>query len=265
MTDGCRHRPDCATDAPQHSQAYRVGGGIAALAAAAFLMHGGRFSGENIHILKELSGRRRSMDGCGGPSGYVPRGGRMLEDEACACLWNLLETIPTLTDATVSVREEIREFSATWPTQAKARLIGKGATVPDASDYGLDARDRVELPRLPVLPEAVIGARRIEDFALACRQSCQTALDLVEGAGRGSGMDALAGRAALDVCDVRLQGLVDVLPCLRPSRFGEDQAVDESAEGGAVAGAPQVVVDGSVPGVVVQVDLPHLSGSSSAG
>ena len=152
------------TDAPHPSRAYLVGGGIASLAAAAFLIRDGGFPGENIHVLEELPVAGGSMDGSGEPAGYVTRGGRMLEEEAYTCLWNLLETIPTLADETVTVREEITEFNAKWPTDAKARLIGKGTTILDASDYGLDTRDRLELTRLLVLPEAVIGARRIEDF-----------------------------------------------------------------------------------------------------
>jgi oleate hydratase len=152
------------TDAPRPSRAYLVGGGIASLAAAVFLIRDADFPGERVHILEELPLPGGSMDGRGEPGGYVTRGGRMLEDEAYTCLWNLLETIPTLTDETKSVRQEIREFSTAWPTDAKARLIGKGPVILDAADYGLDAHDRLELVRLLVLPEAVIGARRIEDF-----------------------------------------------------------------------------------------------------
>lgn len=153
------------TDAPQRSHAFLVGGGIASLAAAAFLVRDGGFPGERIHILEELPVAGGSMDGSGDqPGGYVTRGGRMLEEEAYTCLWNLLETIPTLADATVSVREEITRFNVKWPTDAKARLIGKGTEILDAADYGLDMHDRLELTRLLMLPEAVIGARRIEDF-----------------------------------------------------------------------------------------------------
>ena len=39
------------TDALQQSRAYLVGGGIASLAAAAFLIRDGDFPGESIHIL----------------------------------------------------------------------------------------------------------------------------------------------------------------------------------------------------------------------
>ncbi|MEV5988574.1 oleate hydratase [Streptomyces sp. NPDC052051] len=152
------------THAPQQPRAYFAGGGIASLAAAVFLIRDGGLPGENIHVLEELPLVGGAMDGGGEPAGYVSRGGRMLEDEAYTCVWNLLETIPTLTDDTLSVREEIRQFNIKWPTEAKARLIGEGTTVLDAADYGLDTHDRLELTRLLMLPEAVIGARRIEDF-----------------------------------------------------------------------------------------------------
>jgi oleate hydratase len=95
---------------------------------------------------------------------YVTRGGRMLEDEAYTCLWDLLESIPTLDDETVSVRQEITEFNRKWPTDAKARLIDRDHRIVDAARLGLDARDRLELTRLLVLPESAIGARRIDEF-----------------------------------------------------------------------------------------------------
>ena len=42
------------TDAPQQSHAFLVGGGIASLAAAAFLIRDGGFPGEHIHILLDM-------------------------------------------------------------------------------------------------------------------------------------------------------------------------------------------------------------------
>ncbi|WP_260328577.1 oleate hydratase [Streptomyces sp. Ag109_O5-1] len=86
------------TDAPQQSRAYFVGGGIASLAAAAFLIRDGGFPGQNIHILEELPVTGGSMDGRGGSAGYVSRGGRMLEDEAtpaCGTSWRASRPSPT--------------------------------------------------------------------------------------------------------------------------------------------------------------------------
>jgi oleate hydratase len=77
-----------------------VGGGIASMAAAAFLIRDVGVPGENIHILETLNVPGGSLDGAESPvqPGYVTRGGRMLEDEAYRCLWNLLESIPDRDD-----------------------------------------------------------------------------------------------------------------------------------------------------------------------
>ncbi|MFE0459031.1 oleate hydratase [Kitasatospora sp. NPDC058965] len=152
-------------DSGRETKAYLVGGGIAALAAAAFLIRDGDVPGENIRIMEQLPLAGGSLDGRGSPEqAYVTRGGRMLEDEAYTCLWNLLETIPTLDDPKVSVRQEIADFNRDWPTDARARLIDADHRIIDAARLGLDARDRLELTRLLVLPESVISARRIDDF-----------------------------------------------------------------------------------------------------
>ncbi|WP_324290247.1 oleate hydratase [Streptomyces antarcticus] len=152
-------------NASQMSRAYLVGGGIASLAAAVFLVRDAGMPGENIRILEELPKAGGALDGGGAPGdGYVTRGGRMLEDEAYVCLWNLLDSIPTLGDETVSVLQETEEFNARWLTQANARLIGADGHVVDSSQLGFTTGDRVEMARLLTLPESVIGARRIEDF-----------------------------------------------------------------------------------------------------
>ncbi|WP_031078897.1 oleate hydratase [Streptomyces sp. NRRL WC-3742] len=149
----------------RETKAYLVGGGIASLAAAAFLIRDGKFPGENIHILEELPLAGGSLDGRGAAEqGYVTRGGRMLEEEAYTCLWNLLETIPTLDDENVTVRQEILAFNEQWPTEARARLIDRDHRILDASQLGLDTRDRIELARLLALPESVIGSRRVDEF-----------------------------------------------------------------------------------------------------
>ncbi|MFD5107307.1 oleate hydratase [Streptomyces cinereoruber] len=149
--------------ASKHSKVHLVGGGLASLAAAAFLVRDAGVPGENVRILEQ----RPAADGARAPTregGHVTRYDPMFEDEHCVCLWNLLETIPTPDDPAVSVRQEIRAFNAERPTHARARLVNGDRTIADASELGLDARDRVDLTRLLALPERLIGTRRVDDF-----------------------------------------------------------------------------------------------------
>jgi oleate hydratase len=56
-------------------KAYVVGGGIAALASAAYLIRDGGLLGENIRIFEEAPVMGGSLDGAGSPgSGYTPAG-----------------------------------------------------------------------------------------------------------------------------------------------------------------------------------------------
>ncbi|MFJ6012391.1 oleate hydratase [Streptomyces sp. NPDC092952] len=151
----------------KNSKVYLVGGGVASLAAAAFLVRDAGLPGENVHILEQLPIAGGSMDGAKAPTpegGYVTRGGRMFEEEHYVCLWNLLETIPTLDDPAISVRQEMLAFNIEHPTNAKARIINADRTIADAARLGLDTRDRADMTRLLALPERLIGARRIDDF-----------------------------------------------------------------------------------------------------
>ena len=76
------------------TKAYLVGGGIASLAAAAFLIRDGHVAGHNITIFEELDRLGGSLDGAGSPEqGYVVRGGRMLEGQY-RCTYELFELDP---------------------------------------------------------------------------------------------------------------------------------------------------------------------------
>ncbi|MEU6998127.1 oleate hydratase [Nonomuraea sp. NPDC046570] len=145
--------------------AYLVGGGIASLAAAVFLVRDAGVDGGSVRVLEELPVAGGALDGSGDPvKGYVTRGGRMLEEEAYVCLWDLLDSVPTLTDPDTTVKQEIWDFNRTWRTKAGARLVNARHEILDAADLGLSARDRAELFRVLALPERVIGSRRIDEF-----------------------------------------------------------------------------------------------------
>jgi oleate hydratase len=144
-----------------------VGGGIAGMAAAAFAIRDAQVPGENVHIIEELGLAGGSMDGAPSPAvadAFVTRGGRMLEDKAYRCVWDLFGTIPSLENPEITVRQEIQEFNARVHTHALARLIGPDHQVLDAAHYGFSVRDRLDLSRLIAAPEALLGSRRIDEM-----------------------------------------------------------------------------------------------------
>ena len=88
----------------------------------------------------------------------------MLEEEAYQTLWSLLDSIPSLEDPDVTIRREIVDFNAKVKTEAHARLVDRNHRIIDASVYGFNHRDRLEMTRLLATPERALGARRIDEI-----------------------------------------------------------------------------------------------------
>jgi oleate hydratase len=143
--------------------AYIVGGGIASLACAAYLIRDGGISGRNIRILEESGLLGGSLDARGSPErGYIMRGGRMLDLEAYTCTYDLLSFIPSLSEPGVTVKEEIFEFNRRIKTNARSRLVERGHKL-DVTSPGFSWKDRLDLIELLFRPEGSLGARRIDD------------------------------------------------------------------------------------------------------
>ncbi len=146
-------------------QVYFVGGGLASLAGAAFLVRDCDFPGEQIHVLEEMHVLGGSNDGAGDErQGYVIRGGRMLNDEAYENTWDLLSSIPSLDHPGQSVRDEIVAFDTAHPTHSNARLVNKHGQVEDVTSMGFDTADRLAMAKLVMTPEEKLGKARIHDW-----------------------------------------------------------------------------------------------------
>jgi oleate hydratase len=144
-------------------KAYLVGGGIAALASAAYLIRDGGFAGQDIQILEEAPLLGGSLDGAGNADdGYTIRGGRMFTYEAYTCTFDLLSFIPSLTEPGTSVKDEIYRFNELHVSNSLARLVA-GKHRLDASELGLSNRDRLDLIEIMAVPELALGAKRIEE------------------------------------------------------------------------------------------------------
>ncbi|MDO9035521.1 MAG: oleate hydratase [Methanoregula sp.] len=143
--------------------AYLIGGGIASLASAAYLIRDGQMPGNNIHIFEEMDINGGSLDGKGSPEeGYLMRGGRMME-EHYGCTFDLFGFIPSLTDPQKTVKDEIFEFNKDHKTRALARLIANGKKV-DMTSLGFSVNDRLDLVKLMALSEDSLGTQRIVDY-----------------------------------------------------------------------------------------------------
>lgn len=103
--------------------AYIIGGGLAGLAAAVFLIRDGRMRGNKIHIFEELALPGGSMDGIYNPErGYIIRGGREMEAHF-ETLWDLFRSIPSLENPDVSVLDEFYWLNKADPSFSHTRVI----------------------------------------------------------------------------------------------------------------------------------------------
>lgn len=146
-------------------QVYIAGGGIAGLAAAAYLVRDAAFAGANIHIYEALDVLGGSNDGAGSAKeGFVTRGGRMLNEETYENFQDLFRSIPSLEQPGRSVMEEILLFDHAHPTRARARLVDKEGKILYVHSMGFNNDDRTDMTRLLATPEDRLDHLRIMDW-----------------------------------------------------------------------------------------------------
>ncbi|MGR3660403.1 MAG: oleate hydratase [Paracoccaceae bacterium] len=150
-------------NSPEKSKVYMIGGGIASLAAAKYLIDDVGVPAGNIHILEQDNILGGAMDGAGEPDdGFVVRGGRMHEAHY-TCYWDLLSDIPSFENPDISVRDETFEFNERFVSNAQARLLKDGKKM-DVSSFGLSLKEQAELMKLTFVSERSLGNKRIEDW-----------------------------------------------------------------------------------------------------
>jgi oleate hydratase len=143
------------------AKVYLVGGGIASMAAAAFMIRDVDVLGHNITIFESLKKPGGSLDGAGSPErGYSLRGGRMFESKYL-CTLDLFASIPTL-DGKTTVTAETLAWNERMPTSSKSRLLlhGQRQTAPA---FDLPEHDILTIERLVFESEGVLGRTTIAD------------------------------------------------------------------------------------------------------
>ena len=143
--------------------AYIIGGGLAGLAAAVFMIRDAKMSGKKIQILEELSISGGSMDGIKNPKlGYIIRGGREMEAHF-ETLWDLFRSIPSLEDENISVLDEFYWLNKEDPSFSHTRVIeNRGQQIPTDGKLTLTPRAIRELVDLAMTPEDKLQDVRID-------------------------------------------------------------------------------------------------------
>lgn len=152
---------DAVTD---KTKVYIVGGGIAGLASASFAIRDGQIPGKDIHIFEVMNSVGGALGGAGTPQQYVCRGARKYNYPAFNCTWNLLSTIPSLTDPKKTVMDEIVEYNELNKKDVQTRLIDKDRNRDYVKHWGPEERDVPDVIKLMSTSEKTIENRKISDW-----------------------------------------------------------------------------------------------------
>jgi oleate hydratase len=148
----------------ENRKAYIVGGGIAGLSAAAFLVRDASMPAGNITVFEQGPVVGGSMDGAPGQKGYLCRGERELEPYM-ECLWYLCAQTPSLENPGRTVLDDIVDFNKDEPIHSEARaFVRQGHIVSDIHDFKVSKSDMADLMRLFETPESELEDVTLEQF-----------------------------------------------------------------------------------------------------
>lgn len=144
-------------------KAHIVGGGFGGLAAALCLIRNAGVSGRDITVYEAAQrfGGGFFLSG-NAEIGYNLPGS--VFDKEFRCTFDLLQTVPSATDPSISVKDAFFSFNKRNPFQDKAHIIDRNGQKVHSSHFGLSLGDAFSFVRLALTPEATMDRRRIEDF-----------------------------------------------------------------------------------------------------
>ena len=148
----------------ENKQAWLVGGGLASLAAAAFLIRDGQMDGRHIHILEEGNVPGGACDGAMQPDlGFVIRGGREMENHY-ECLWDLYRSIPSLEIEGASVLDEFYWLNKDDPNYSMNRAtLKQGQSAETGNRFELKDEAVLELMHLFFTKDEDLYNKTIDD------------------------------------------------------------------------------------------------------
>ena len=145
--------------------AYLIGSGLAALAAACYLVRDGQMAGERIHILEKDPIPGGACDGYQYTDiGYVMRGGREM-DNHFRVMWDLFRSIPSIETEGVSVLDEYYWLNKADPNYSLCRATEKqGQDAHTDKKFGLSDKAAMEIMKLFFTPDEELYNKRIDEI-----------------------------------------------------------------------------------------------------
>lgn len=154
-------RPEKPADVDRKS-AYIIGSGLAALAAACFLVRDGQMNGKRVHILEKDPIPGGACDGFKYDGvGYVMRGGREM-DNHFECMWDLFRSIPSIETEGVSVLDEYYWLNKHDPNYSLMRATADcGQDAHTDGKFNLSNKAALEIMELFFTPDEKLYDKRI--------------------------------------------------------------------------------------------------------
>ena len=153
-----------APDRIAEKRAHIIGGGIAGLSAAAFLVSDAGMLAHHVTIYETLPLMGGSMDAAGNAaSGYTSRGERELEPYM-ECLWYLCGKVPSLQTAGRTILDETHEANDHERINSHFRLMEKQGKLYDYSGPLMSPEDAKRMVALQLTPESEIQMKTPADW-----------------------------------------------------------------------------------------------------
>lgn len=149
----------------EHKSAYIVGTGLAALSAACYLVRDAQMPPAHIHILEKDALPGGACDGAHIPgTGYVMRGGREM-DNHFEVMWDLLRSIPSIEDPSITVLDEYYWLNKEDPNYSLCRATeNRGQDAHTDGKFSLSDKAATEIMKLFFTPDEELYDRPITDF-----------------------------------------------------------------------------------------------------
>ncbi|MFE4958739.1 oleate hydratase [Streptomyces sp. NPDC056653] len=145
-------------------RAHILGGGIAGLAAAAFLVDDAHMPGTNVTVYEASGTTGGAMDAAGdAETGYKPRGHRELH-ASHECLWYLCGKVPSIHTPGATVLEETYDVNVREPIRSNFRLMARQGERHEVSGPLMSAEDGRKMLDLWLTPEEDLDGITLGDW-----------------------------------------------------------------------------------------------------